>query len=167
MTLSTLCGKLTISARRAAVSWNKFVTSWKLGFTSRSQWKAHVGCLTWTGHWKFSWRVKMILWTKLVGFQLLLSTWRTWVRQVAMQMWVAEERKCQRQWKICCLWPSVISYLMSFKKWVHCLTLQKPELVLPCAVSAVDSCLTSLDCMKTEPMPDGMLEKFINECLEK
>ena len=47
------------------------------------------------------------------------------------------------------------------------LTLQKPELVLPCAVSAVDSCLTSLDSMKTEPMPDGMLEKFINECLEK
>ena len=47
------------------------------------------------------------------------------------------------------------------------LTLQKPELVLPCAVSAVDSCLTSLDYMKTEPMPDGMLEKFINECLEK
>ena len=47
------------------------------------------------------------------------------------------------------------------------LTLQKPELVLPCAVSAVDSCLTSLDYMKTEPMPNGMLEKFINECLEK
>lgn len=46
-------------------------------------------------------------------------------------------------------------------------TLQKADLILPSAVAAVESCLTSLDYMKTNPLPDGMLKTFITQCLEK
>ena len=47
------------------------------------------------------------------------------------------------------------------------LTLQAEDLILPSAIDAVESCLTSLELMKTDPFPDGMLEIFIKQCLEK
>ncbi|KAL8582332.1 hypothetical protein ACOMHN_037089 [Nucella lapillus] len=47
------------------------------------------------------------------------------------------------------------------------LLLQSKDLILPCAIDGVESCFTSLDAMKTDPFPGGLLETFITECLEK
>ena len=47
------------------------------------------------------------------------------------------------------------------------LLLQSKDLILPCAIDGVESCFTSLDAMKTDPFPDGLLETFITQCLEK
>ncbi|KAL8572378.1 hypothetical protein ACOMHN_023147 [Nucella lapillus] len=47
------------------------------------------------------------------------------------------------------------------------LLLQSKDLILPCAIDGVENCFTSLDAMKTDPFPGGLLETFITECLEK
>ena len=47
------------------------------------------------------------------------------------------------------------------------LTLQTEELILPSAINAVESCMTSMELMKTDPFPDGMLSTFITKCLDQ
>ena len=45
--------------------------------------------------------------------------------------------------------------------------LQKRNLILLSAISAVKEALASVQVMKSHPLPNGLLDKVVNDCLAK